>query len=295
MGKCVLCGKPAGWFASEHRECREEQIRSEEAATAARLQAEARELEYREALVRRLADGIREGVAIATLELMVADEMAEGRLDTGSRKQIVVKSWEAAAEHFLEDGTLSDDESTRLLQFQDRLFVDLKEVDEVLRTRVGQAAVLQSVMSDDPLKGVDAPGLPINFRSSEQVIWIWLHDVDYYEDRERREWKGRSQGVSVRVMSGVYYRVGAFKGEPVYTTERRKLGTGLLVATDQNLYFHSSTVSIRVPYNKIVGFTPYKDGIGIQREGTTAKPQTFVTGDGWFIYNLLTNLARRAT
>ena len=29
------------------------------------------------------------------------------------------------------------------------------------------------------------------------------------------------------------------------------------------------------------------------RDAQTAKPQEFRTGDGWFIYNLVTNLAQR--
>jgi hypothetical protein len=28
------------------------------------------------------------------------------------------------------------------------------------------------------------------------------------------------------------------------------------------------------------------------RDAQTAKPQTFVTGDGWFVYNLAVNLAQ---
>jgi hypothetical protein len=47
-----------------------------------------------------------------------------------------------------------------------------------------------------------------------------------------------------------------------------------------------------VAYDKIVSFTPYSDGIGIQRDAQTAKPQVFVTGDGWFTYNLIANLAK---
>ena len=42
----------------------------------------------------------------------------------------------------------------------------------------------------------------------------------------------------------------------------------------------------------IVAFEPYEDGFGIMRDAQTAKPQTFVTGDGWFVYNLATNLAQ---
>ena len=33
------------------------------------------------------------------------------------------------------------------------------------------------------------------------------------------------------------------------------------------------------------------DGSGIMRDAQTAKPQAFRTGDGWFAYNLATNLA----
>jgi len=36
---------------------------------------------------------------------------------------------------------------------------------------------------------------------------------------------------------------------------------------------------------------PYSDGIGIHRDAASAKPQIFVTGDGWFTYNLVVNLA----
>jgi hypothetical protein len=35
---------------------------------------------------------------------------------------------------------------------------------------------------------------------------------------------------------------------------------------------------------------PYSDGVAIQRDAQTALPQTFITGDGWFTYNLLVNI-----
>jgi hypothetical protein len=47
-----------------------------------------------------------------------------------------------------------------------------------------------------------------------------------------------------------------------------------------------------VPYPKIVAFLPYDDGVGLIRDAQTAKPQIFKTGDGWFTYNLVTNLAQ---
>jgi len=48
----------------------------------------------------------------------------------------------------------------------------------------------------------------------------------------------------------------------------------------------------RIPYAKIVSFTPFSDGIGLHRDAVTAKPQFFVTGDDWFTYNAVVNLAK---
>ena len=42
---------------------------------------------------------------------------------------------------------------------------------------------------------------------------------------------------------------------------------------------------------RIMTLEPYADGLGIMRDAQTAKPQSFVTGDGWFVYNLAVNLA----
>jgi hypothetical protein len=92
-------------------------------------------------------------------------------------------------------------------------------------------------------------------------------------------------------MKGLYYRVGAFAGQPVDRTERVHIDTGMVVVTTKHIYFAGPTKAVRVPYAKIVSFQPFSDGIGIIRDASNAKPQIFVAGDGWFTYNLVTNLA----
>jgi hypothetical protein len=133
--------------------------------------------------------------------------------------------------------------------------------------------------------------LPINFQKGEQIVWVFP-ESSYLEDKTRRQYVGQSKGVSVRVMKGVYYRVGAFQGQPVEWIERVHLDTGYVVITNKNLYFAGPSKSLRIPYKKIVSFLSFSDSIGIIRDAANAKPQIFVTGDGWFPYNLLTNLAQ---
>jgi len=132
--------------------------------------------------------------------------------------------------------------------------------------------------------------LPVNLQKDEEVVWVFP-SCEYLEDTPRREYVGHSQGMSFRIMKGVYYRVGGFKGRPVDRTERVHIDTGMVVITNKHIFFAGPVKALRVPYAKIVSFQPFSDGIGIIRDASSAKPQIFVTGDGWFTYNLVTNLA----
>ena len=67
--------------------------------------------------------------------------------------------------------------------------------------------------------------------------------------------------------------------------------SGVLGATTKHLYFAGGEKSFRIRYDKVVSFTPFEDGIGLCKDNVRAKPQRFRTGDGWFTYNLITNLA----
>lgn len=65
----------------------------------------------------------------------------------------------------------------------------------------------------------------------------------------------------------------------------------MLGLSSKHIYFAGSHKRFRIRYDKIVSFEPYCDGVGLQRDAATAKPQAFKTGDGWFTYNLIRNLA----
>jgi hypothetical protein len=67
-----------------------------------------------------------------------------------------------------------------------------------------------------------------------------------------------------------------------------------MVVTTKHIYFSSPEKALRIAYDKIVSFLSYTDGVGVVRDAATARPQTFVTGDGWFTYNLLMNLSEMA-
>ena len=111
-----------------------------------------------------------------------------------------------------------------------------------------------------------------------------------YEQRTRTQYQGGYSGVSVRIAKGVYYRTGGFKGHPVKIEEMKYIGTGIFAITNKHVYFASSSKSFRIQFGKIITMDPYEDGIGLQKDGATAKPQVFKNIDGWFTYNVISNL-----
>jgi len=275
VGNCSFCGKPAGLFRKQHPQC----VALRDAGWTEMV-----EISKQAAVGRGSVDNL------------------EGRLVTKARASFVpetgvrtaqVAGWEAAVDHLLEDGSLDKQEEAALVAFQRRFSLSQDDLDRRgAYSRVLKGAIIRDLLEGKiPQRVTVSSQLPFNFQKNEQLIYLFP-TVEYLEDRTRTQYFGGYQGVSVRVMKGVYYRVGGFRGNPVGRTERLHVDSGPLAVTTKHLYFGGPRKSFRVRHDKIVTFIPYTDGVGIIRDAATAKPQVFVTGDGWFAYNLLANVSQ---
>lgn len=286
MGNCCYCGKPAGFLRGKHQACEEAYIKQETQKSASRKVASHQ--------ISKNAMNALTGVAPVATLLEAINTIKQGAdLEIAEERRLLVSAWEQAVDRALEDGIIDLEEEGRLIEYLNALQIDRSEVDHNgAFSRVVKAAVLRDLLGGNiPERFGFTDKVPVNLQKGEKIVWGFAN-TEYYEDRIRRQRVGGSQGISLRVMKGVYYRVGAFKSESVETTERKHIDTGWLILTDKNLYFASGTKSMRIPYAKVVAFDPFSDGIGVMRDAQTAKPQLFITGDGWFAYNLVNNLAQ---
>jgi hypothetical protein len=282
LANCRYCGKPAGLLRSSHAECDERQQKRERVAQGGRQR-----------IVTEVLRAIKGTRSLDELETAIAEIERTSFIDAAERNTHLVRGWESAVEQFLEDRILDAAEEHRLAEFRERFTLSQSELDRSgSLTRVAQAGVLRDVLNGVlPKRMAFEEPLPINLQKDEQVVWAFSGSR-YLEDKTHRQYVGGSQGISIRVMKGVYYRTSAFKGHAVEYTERVHVDTGLVAVTNKNLYFVGPKKSVRLSYAKIVSFEPFDNGIGVMRDAATAKAQIFVTGDGWFTYNLVTNLAR---
>jgi len=275
MGDCRYCGKSAGLLRRVHKECK---------------------VNYKlgkSKIALFIKKAAHDASVVKLLKTAVEDISKKHLIPSSDVPEIIIEGYERAVDDAFEDGVLTEEEESNLDKIQKHFGFGQNDLDKNgAYTKLVKGAVLRELLNGKIPEKVHIEGnLPFNLQKDEKLVWVF-QDVQYYEQKTRRHYEGGSSGVSIRVARGVYFRTSGFKAHPVETTETVRVGTGILAFTNKHLYFTGGTKSFRVAYKKIVSFEPHSDGIGIQRDATTAKPQTFINGDGWFTYNLAMNLSQ---
>ena len=278
MSNCRYCGKPAGFLHGKHKEC------------------ETAHVEGMAKLTKTIALAFQTTALPEDLPQVLQRISDTAFISKAAERSQLIVGWAQALELMMEHGVPSESQEQRLSEFREQFGLTQDDLNQSgAYERMVRACVLREVMHGQISKRCNVQGqIPVNLQKGEQAVWAFPR-TQYLEDRTRREYVGRSSGVSVRIAKGVYLRSGAFRGQPVDRTVRQHVDSGTMLVTDRNLYFAGPQKSLRVPYAKVVSFQPYSDGLGIVRDAATAKPQVFVTGDGWFTYNLVSNLAGMAS
>ena len=151
-------------------------------------------------------------------------------------------------------------------------------------SRIEQTKMLKQLQKGIlPQTNVSAP---ILLGKDETVLWCY-DGVTMYQEKVKREMVGGHSGFSFRVMKGVTYRTGSFRGHPVEHSYMDNAGTGSLYITNKHIIFHSAMRSTKIPYKKIIGLNPYQDGMGVQQDGANAKRLIFQGFDCSFVLNIM--------
>jgi hypothetical protein len=193
-----------------------------------------------------------------------------------------------AARNFLKNGFLSPSEKVKIDDYVTELGLQVNNLPAQFQNS-DIVKISQSMILDNLKRGivpvVNAP-LPILLTKGENLLWVY-NGAELFMEKVEKEWVGRSHGVSVRIVRGVYYRVGQSKGKPIEHSHMQSQGKGQLIVTSKNLIFYSPQKTLKVPYTKLVGITPYSDGIEIHKDNSK---RIAVQGlDPWFIMNYIQN------
>ncbi len=274
MGKCKYCGQDAGFFHSKHEEC---------------------EKKFSQGLasIRQIVGNCfiaKEDFYLKEREINAI--IQSSYIDNNALQQVYCSVFDEAIDNYLNDGIIETKENQTVARFMQ--FTGLPQA--VLNANQSLEKVVQSKVLQDILQGkVPTPNIkilgdfPFLLGKGENLIWLF-RNITLHQQKVQREYVGRTHGMSFRVMKGVYYRTGGFKGHPVETTIMQRIGTGSVCLTDKNLYFASPEKSLKIPYSKVLSIESYSNGIGLQKDGASDKPMFLEGINSWFTYNVMANL-----
>lgn len=193
-----------------------------------------------------------------------------------------------AGKNFLKNGSMTPIEQQKVDEYVSTLGLSLINLPASLQgshiEELGQSSILGDLQAGrHPRYVVNAP---IILAKGEDALWCY-NNVTMYQEKVKREMVGSHSGFSFRVMKGVTYRTGGFKGHPVETSYMENMGLGSLYVTNKNIIFMGQTRSIKVPYSKIIGINPYSDGMEVQRDGNNVKRLVFQGFDCSFVLNVI--------
>ena len=197
-----------------------------------------------------------------------------------------------AATNFMKNDTISDSDQQKIDDYINYLHLPVSNLPAKYQnsqiSRLGQITILKKLQSGVvPTNNMPAP---ILLGRGESIIWTY-DGVSMYQEKTVKEYGGRRSGWSFRVMKGVTYHTGGTKIRPIEHTYMDLKGTGTLYITNKYLIFQSPTFAQKVPYAKMIGVTPYSDGIEVHRDGANVKRLTFQGFDSWFLMNVISQIA----
>ncbi len=274
MGKCKYCGQKSGFLSSKHNEC------------------EGKYENGKAEIVELVKNTFIENKSITDTKSIIERLSFECFIKPDEIESLYLNGFDIAIAKFLDNGILSEEHEVLIGEFIEQVNIPQEVINgNASFQKVIKASILRELTEGNiPDPKVRIQGhLPFVFQKSEKLIWLF-QDVDLYEQKTKTHFQGGYTGVSFRVAKGVYYKVGGFKGHPVSVEEMKYIDTGLMCMTNKHIFFSSTLKNLKVQITKIFTMTPYEDGIVLQKEGVSARPQTFKNIDGWFIYNVISNL-----
>jgi hypothetical protein len=273
MADCEYCGKPAGLLRSIHKECAE---RRDKALSDI-------DLSFRNMMLVERAP--KPEMFRAIVEKLATD----ARLDQSALRARILFGLRNSLDVVLSDLELSSAEMQRFQAIMNAFDLDTDALDQAgIRERLVKALVLKDLSEGKRSTRVSlGTSLPVVLKQGETIQWIF-NNVELRQQRTRISYEGGSRGVSVRIMKGVSYRVGSYKGHRVENVEMTAIGHGDLAVSTNAIYFLCPPKSKRTTLGTIISVDTYDDGIVVTP--SRGNPQIYMLSDPFFAANLILKL-----
>ncbi|WP_281952017.1 hypothetical protein [Nitrosophilus kaiyonis] len=186
----------------------------------------------------------------------------------------------------LNDGLLDENEECIIASISKNYNIDLKDNSDLYNAKILYSIIVKHEIPNIELRG----NVPVILGNNEVILYL-KENVSLIKEVTRTKYVGGTDGFSIRIAKGLYYRKGAFKGERVKVSSKEVVDNGMFIISSKNLFFIGESEKKKIPIKSIITSEPFENGITIQKNGN-AKPLTFYGIDSWFAHNLIINLPK---
>jgi hypothetical protein len=141
------------------------------------------------------------------------------------------------------------------------------------------------------IENEDIPVIDVDVNLQKSEVCYFHEYANWYEYRTVTH--RTNYGVTtarIKIMKGVYYRVGSIKTSPVKSEELKLIKLGDLYLTNKRIIFVGNSKNSTIHINKILSFTPYSDGLTIEKE--TGKSPTITMSNAEIFCLILARLMK---
>jgi hypothetical protein len=277
MADCLICGKPLGFWHWHHAAC-------ESALASAKSDIETIFVGFTVNLNDNTAP------SPVSLQESVSRRAQQFGFTEDAVSQVVLAGLTRAAKTAFADRDVSDKELEKIAT----IFATFNIDPHTIAGTAAYAILAQAMTLRNLRRGV----LPKRLRSGadsslvlkegEQIIWSFDNSARL-EMKTSAHFEGSSQGVSIRIVKGISYRVGVMKGRRVETTSLANCGAGSLLVTNKRVQFLSPAGNKSIDISAIDVVERYSDGIGITPKH--GKAQIFTGVEPLFAADLILSAA----
>jgi hypothetical protein len=188
-------------------------------------------------------------------DLRLNDSIAD-KISAESRKKLI----ESKLQEIIEDGRISPTEETEFYAIAKSLNIDVK-IDDANKVMFEKLKLYWTIENAE----LSPITVDISLQKNEECYFTT--SVRWHELRtETTRYNYGGPTASIKIMKGVYYRVGSVNVQPIKRDILRQIDLGTLYLTNKRIIFVGSKKNSNIRLDKVLFFTPYSDGIEIGKD-----------------------------
>jgi len=215
---------------------------------------------YQDQVNEAISDGKLEAYELENLERLKNDLLLPDKIASKIYEKSAEERLKQVLEDVLSDERISPDEELELIQLTKNLGIEF----DLAKASKGN---LEKYKLYWQLENGELPEISSDINLQRNESLHFTTDVNWYEHRKVTKRVNYGGPVArIKIAKGLYYRIGSVDIRPVSQDVLQMIDSGKIYLTSKRVIFMGSRGNKTININKILDFSPFKNGVDLQKD-----------------------------